>query len=829
MQRLIPLSVILVLLLSVCACSTGKNTPTIPPIAPSTSNSSTTMSQNSNRTIWGLWDVTISADRTKIDIIPMRSADMHFNAVRWLEVAPCQNCLSVSNLQPIPPNKLQVDVKLQHPFPGLLKYTGFDVRGVFISQADYAFQPSGRSIAWGDTVPRLLNPDGYTSLYNPTEFPPTQPAALGYIPGKKATGGNLSSTLNPFIAFKPDEPRRFFEAGSADTRNYKIQAPAGPIHFGYAVDVSWHPAENVIDPLTDFPLSANCLEAYQITVETGLVPTNGQPKMIGIKVLDHQGLDTIKSVSAYSPQLFDGEVTFNLYPGTGLPYALYLGSITDSLGAGPGTYPLLVRVVDMDVDPHFGQIDAWQVCPVEVSSVSKSGWVKTWGGPKVDDTRSLSVDKSGNIIVAGSYQEAVDFDPNDGVNEQSSNGAEDAFLSKFDSSGNLLWARTWGATMMDEWASAATDDSGYIYVTGGFGWQLDFDPGPGEEIHKVKTAAAYLSKFDPDGNFLWVKIWGGDVTHATEGFRVAVDHQGNPFVSGIFGDTVDFDPGPGIDNHTCNGDWNSFMSKFDPDGNFQWAITIGGKTDDMSLEMSFDLAGDVNYRGIFMGTWDFDPGPGVDHHTAGADYWNTFLSCLKPDGSYIGTSTWDGSAYFLGAVPFFDDSGNKYVAQSFSGTFDMDSGPGIDNHTSIGLFDAGVSKFDSNGNFLWARSWGGTGYDLASLAVADGSGNIYIEGGFEGLVDFDPGPETDYHESLGQYGSSLSKLDSNGNLIWARTWGAPDEWLGGLMVTDGPGNVYYAGIFNGLMDFDPTVDVEYRTSNGSWDCYLNRFPPDGNW
>ena len=60
---------------------------------------------------------------------------------------------------------------LNHPYPGNLKLTGFDVRGVFITGSDFMFPVSGRTVASGDGIAHLLNPDGYTSLFNPVEFP----------------------------------------------------------------------------------------------------------------------------------------------------------------------------------------------------------------------------------------------------------------------------------------------------------------------------------------------------------------------------------------------------------------------------------------------------------------------------------------------------------------------------------------------------------------------------------------------------------------------------------------------------------------------------------
>ena len=334
-----------------------------------------------SRWVWGMWDVEISADRQSVEIAPIRAAELHLNVVKMLEQKPCSDCLTVGKIALIAPNELQVPVTLKHPFPGLIKYTGFDVRGIFISKANYAFDPSGRKIAWGSDVPRMINYDGYTSLFNPTEFPETgpQPPALKYTPGKYATGGDLSSTLNPFVAYRKDAPRRMFEAGGSETKNIIIQAPSGPIHFGYAVDASWYPAQNVVDPLTDFPISANCEEAYAISVDagTGLLPESDSQTEIDVKVLDHQGVDTIGAVSLYAPEIFDGEIGLALQPNPGDPYSLFSGVVTNAKIAGIGFYPMLVRVTDKESDQNLGQIDGWQVYKLEVRM--PKGWARTWG------------------------------------------------------------------------------------------------------------------------------------------------------------------------------------------------------------------------------------------------------------------------------------------------------------------------------------------------------------------------------------------------------------------------------------------------------------------
>ena len=229
----------------------------------------------------------------------------------------------------------------------------------------------------------MLDPDGFTSLFNPTEFPPTNPPALGYIPGKHATGGDLSANLNPFVAYRKDAPRRMFEAGGSETKTIKIQAPTGPIHFGYAVDVCWMPVDNVVDPLTDFPASANCLEAYRmdVSIGAGLLSEKGSQVPIQVEIYDHQGQETISTVNIEAPDLFNGEIPLSFSNVTLNNAFLYVGTLTNDLGAKDGEYPLLVKATDWGSDPNLGDVAGWQVTSARVGA--PKGWARTWGEQKM--------------------------------------------------------------------------------------------------------------------------------------------------------------------------------------------------------------------------------------------------------------------------------------------------------------------------------------------------------------------------------------------------------------------------------------------------------------
>ncbi len=813
-------AIVLFLLLQGCG---SKSNPVTTPTSPTDTPSHLTDSQTTvptNRYMWGIWDVRISDDHTTVEIIPDRSSTMHFNAVRLMEEVPCTTCIAIFIKQFIPPDILSVDFRLQHPFPAPMNLSAFDLRGILINGADYTFPANNRSVGMGKSKLVLLNPDGYTSLFNPTEFPEDSgmPPILRYYPGKLRMDGDLSSTLNPFIAYSKDLPRRVFYAGSAETRNIQVRLPDGPIEFGYAVDVSWMPVENVEDPIVDFPPEANCVEAYRIDLPDYIQVSAGEMSEITVEIFDHQSYETISLVTLEAPEIFSGVIPFDYIEPTGIESCTYSGEITNELNADLGNYPLLIRVTDKFLDDNHGQVDAWQIGEVTVVETQGpiSGWARTWGGIFWDSGRGVAADGSGNVYVTGYFQGTVDFDPGGG-DPHTANGHHDVFLSKFDSSGNFEWARTWGGSPKDQGYGVAADGSGNVYVTGYFRITADFDPDGGDPRISNGGYDVFLSKFDSSGNFEWARTWGG--IRWDQGNGVAIDGSGNVYVTGYFSETVDFDPGGG-DPHTSNGSNDVFLSKFDSSGNFKGARTWGGSDNDRGYGVAAFGSGNVYVTGVFSDTVDFDPGGGDPHTSFGG--WDVFLSKFGSSGNFEWAHTWGGSDSDRGNGVTADDSGNVYVAGEFWDTVDFDPDGG-DPHTSNGDLDVFLSKFDSLGNLEWARTWGGLYNDRGKGVAADGPGNVYVTGSYWKTPDIDPDGIV-----------FLSRFNSSGDFEWARSWGCSLQDKGYGVAADGSGNVYVIGPFGDTGDFAPTdppcnEDPDEHTSNGYSDVYLTKYLPDGCW
>ena len=164
-----------------------------------------------------------------------------------------------------------------------------------------------------------------------------------------------------------------------------------------------------------------------------------------------------------------------------------------------------------------------------------------------------------------------------------------------------------------------------------------------------------------------------------------------------------------------------------------------------------------------------------------------------------------------------DTSGNSYVTGYFQGTATF----GSTNLTSNGGYDIFVAKLDSSGNWLWAKKAGGTSDDEGHGIAVDASGNSYVTGFFGGSASF--GSTTLI--SNGNYDIFITKLDSNGNWLWAKNAGGPNYDSGCGIAFDTSGNSYVTGTFYSSADFGSTT----LTSYGDYDIFIAKLDSSGNW
>lgn len=176
-----------------------------------------------------------------------------------------------------------------------------------------------------------------------------------------------------------------------------------------------------------------------------------------------------------------------------------------------------------------------------------------------------------------------------------------------------------------------------------------------------------------------------------------------------------------------------------------------------------------------------------------------------------------GYGYDYGRSIAIDSFGNQYV----SGYFQYSVSFGSTTLTSSGDHDLFAAKLDGNGNFLWARKFGGSGDDYARGIAVDHSGNVYVTGFYEGTATFGTISLT----SNGGYDICAVKLNNDGDVLWASGAGGPGhDWGYGIVAGEASG-VYITGHFTENASFGSTM----IHSSGSYDIFTAKLDGNGNW
>lgn len=460
--------------------------------------------------------------------------------------------------------------------------------------------------------------------------------------------------------------------------------------------------------------------------------------------------------------------------------------------------------------------------------------VPVWGGSMgtsgSDNSTGIVLDATGHVCTAGSFTGTMDVDPGPGVTNLTSAGSNDIYVTKFDTSGTLVWARVMGGANSDGALAVAVDAAGNVYTTGAFAGTADFDPGAGSATMTAATTGEsdiFISKLDSDGGFVWAKgIIGG--TWWDHGHGIAVDPSGNVVVTGRFyyqGGPRDFDPGPGTFFLTA-GHEDIFVLKLDADGNFVWAVDFGtGPDESRGYSIALDGDGNIFTTGYFRGTVDFDPGAGTFNMTS-VGTWNVFYLKLDPSGSLvwakslpISTSTYHNDGGY-GRKIAIDANGHLLTTGRYSGMIDFDPGIGTNELTSTGAYDLYVAKYTNAGEMVWAKSAGGAGHDEGYGITARSDGSVLVTGTFQETADLDPGADTLEMIAVGADDAFILNLDSDGELVLATSLGGDGSDRGYALVSSGTGAIYLTGWFAGTTDLDPGSGTLSAASAGSNDAFL---------
>lgn len=427
-------------------------------------------------------------------------------------------------------------------------------------------------------------------------------------------------------------------------------------------------------------------------------------------------------------------------------------------------------------------------------------FAKRVGGTQFENAMGIALDSMGNIIVSGYFSGTADFDPGTTNYTLTSNGGNDIFLAKYDSAGNFVWAiHVGGAGEEFNYTDPAVDEYGNIYLCGVFNSNTDFNPKGNAVIATNRGQQdGFVAKYDSTGLLQWVRGVGGALNDDV--YRIDYKNYLVLF-AGSFADSSYVDDGLTITPLYGSGSADVVFGKFNPNGNLFWLNTLKGNGEDHSYNITAGINGKTYLTGTFEDTLIFDSG-GVNPDTLFADgltaftasfsnlgnyYWsfpieNAYPFGLKVDhngdiltcGQFSNFADFDPDAdtmtliaqgSFDGYFAKYTNGGNYVFAKRIGGngsdicytiaelsnssilvsgyffnTADFDPDVTVASLNSNGFADIYLAHYDSLGNYLSAFGCGSPAFEFCRNMTCNGIDEVFLCGGFEQVVDFNPAP-----------------------------------------------------------------------------------------
>lgn len=402
---------------------------------------------------------------------------------------------------------------------------------------------------------------------------------------------------------------------------------------------------------------------------------------------------------------------------------------------------------------------------------------------------------------------------------------------------HLQWVNSFGTGPSSSFPTHGIANDGHdnIFMVGSFIGVHDFDKGAGVYNLNANTGRniAFV-KYDKNGNLVSaINGLGPNGMYGARFEHLIFDTLGNLYVTGILYDSCDFDTDTAISFSLINPQGHNypevFIAKYDSSFNLIWAKQIATVGTVEARDFVIDYSGNILLSGYFEWKTDFDPSP----LPADTFYFDVDLDpkafFLKYDsnGNFVMAKSLDGSVVNSLTI---DESNNIFITGAFGGTVDFDlSLSGIDTlvtpPSSTVNSNIFIAKYDSIGNYEWAKNIGDTMLEEAKFIEINSLGELIIVGEFQNdTVDFDPGIGT---ANLTEGGIFITSFDTGGNYIWANSI---KTYYPYSLRLDAYDNIILRGFLSGSCDFDPSPSVANLFSVlGSQDMFTARYDQFGNY
>ena len=353
-------------------------------------------------------------------------------------------------------------------------------------------------------------------------------------------------------------------------------------------------------------------------------------------------------------------------------------------------------------------------------------WATYYGGANWDSGYSCTTDAQGNVYLAGATAGSAGAIASGGHQNTHGGGSNDAYLAKFNSNGQRIWATYYGGAGDDYALHCKVDYAGNIYLVGATASTTAIASNGHQNTYGGGTYDPFLVKFDENGVRQWATYYGGNGGGVVDeiGYSCATDQNGNVYLAGRTNSQIGISSN-GYQN-SLGGGYDGFLVKFNASGQRQWATYYGGFNWESAYSCATDASGNIYLAGATAGSAGAIASGG-HQNTHGGGTNDAYLVKFDSNGLRKWATYYGGSADDYATYAVTDVSGNIYIAGNAASSNNIASG-GHQNTYGGGNYDAFLARFDSNGTRLDATYFGGLGDDRGHGCDIDAFGNLYITG-----------------------------------------------------------------------------------------------------
>ncbi len=442
-------------------------------------------------------------------------------------------------------------------------------------------------------------------------------------------------------------------------------------------------------------------------------------------------------------------------------------------------------------------------------------WGTYFGGESNDFAYNICGDTEDNIYISGQTVSKTALASSGAFQEQVA-GDYDAFISKFDSSGNLIWSTYMGGKLYDIGFGITSDLNNDIYITGETASKNGISTS-GTHMQIIGGSNdAFIAKFDKDGHRKWGTYFGG--VSEDQSYAIKTNSKGEIYIVGSTYSYYKIGTSDGHQEFPSYIGMNGFLAKFNNTGNIIWSTFYSGDNNVEMYNLDVNDEGDIFVAGHTNSTKNIaTPQTYKPYHNTNF-YYETFIVKFNNSGIRLWGTYFSGNRNTIIPQIYVDKYSNIYIA-CVSDSFK--------NNNNESYIVAG--KFNTNGNLAWRTDFSGNKNDVCKgIYLNENERSLYITGYTSSNTGISTSNAYQTNYGGGQYDAFISKFNDNGAFTEGTYFGGENiDWSYGIRLGKRR-SVYIIGNTTSTNNIATPNAFQPKLNSTNYDVFLARFSPITN-